>query len=187
MGGGVEREVVETFDPTPASLRPGTARDGLLHAYASALADWVNYFWDRHILTYGLGDQIALAIDLIDRARLALRAATLALHSTGLRNFGSLMAVLVVAGIAVVLLARRRRSLFDLLAIHLASLGIEVGPSMTMEEALVQLRSMHPAAARELAPLIEMYEAERFSAADGEEAGGADSERADVDQWNIEC
>jgi transglutaminase-like putative cysteine protease len=153
----------QTFDPTPASLRPGTARDGLLHAYASALADWVNYFWDRHILTYGLGDQIALAIDLIDRARLALRAATLALHSTGLRNFGSLMGVLLVAGIAVVLLARRRRSLFDLLAIHLARLGIEVGPSMTMEEALAQLRKMHPAAALELAPLIEMYEAERFS------------------------
>jgi hypothetical protein len=153
----------QTFDPTPASLRPGGAHDGLLHAYASALADWVNYFWDRHILTYGLGDQIALAIDLIDRARLALSAVSLAFHSTGLRNFGSLMGVLVVAGIAVIFLARRRRSLFDLLAVHLARLGIEVGPSMTMEEALERLRRMHPTAALSLSPLIEMYEAERFS------------------------
>ena len=153
----------QTFDPTPASLRPGTARDGLLYAYASAFADWVNYFWDRHILTYGLGDQIALAIDLIDRVRTALRSVNLALHGTGLRNFGSLMGVLIVAGIAVIFLARRRRSLFDLLAIHLSRLGIEVGPSMTMEEALVQLRRMHPAAALSLSPLIEMYEAERFS------------------------
>jgi protein-glutamine gamma-glutamyltransferase len=153
----------QTFDPTPASLRPGNAHDGLLHAYAAALADWVNYFWDRHILTYGLGDQIALAVDLIERARLAASASNLALHTTGMRTFGSLLAGLLIAGAAVILLARRHRSLFDLLAIHLARLGIEVGPSMTMEEALEQLRRLHPAAALELAPLITMYEAERFS------------------------
>ncbi len=152
----------QTFDPTPASLRPGNAHDGLLHAYALALADWVNYFWDRHILTYGLGDQLALAIDLIDRIRLAAAASTLALRSTGARNFGLLMAALLIAGAAVVLLARRR-SLFDLLSIHLARLGIGVGPAMTMEEALWQLHRMHPAAALELAPLIALYEAERFS------------------------
>ncbi|HXA19608.1 MAG TPA: DUF3488 and transglutaminase-like domain-containing protein [Thermoanaerobaculia bacterium] len=153
----------QTFDPTPASLRPGTAHDGLLHAYALALADWVNYFWDLHILTYGLGDQLALVIDLFDRLRLATAASTLALRSPGARTFGLLLAALLIAGAAVVLLARRRRSLFDLLSLHLARLGIEVGPAMTMEEALSQLHRMHPAAALSLSPLIKLYEAERFS------------------------
>jgi hypothetical protein len=152
-----------TFDPTPVSLRPGNAHDGLLHAYASAFADWVNYFWDRHILTYGLGDQLALALELFDRLRLAFGATNLALHTRSARTFGSLLTTLVLAGAAVILLARRRRSLFDLLATHLSRLGIDVGPSMTMEEALNRLRLLHPAAALELSPLIAMYEAERFS------------------------
>ena len=51
----------QTFDPTPASLRPGNAHEGLLRVYAAAVADSINYFWDRHILTYGLGDQLAIA------------------------------------------------------------------------------------------------------------------------------
>jgi hypothetical protein len=34
---------------------------------------------------------------------------------------------------------------------------------MTMEEALAELRANHPYDARELEPLIAMYEAERFS------------------------
>jgi hypothetical protein len=153
----------QTFDPTPPSLRPGNAHEGLLRVYALALADSVNYFWDRHILTYGLGDQLALAVALLERFRAASAAITAALHSAALRTYMSFLVTLVVAGFAVVLLARRRRSLFDLLAAHLHRLGIEVGPSMTMSEALHELRTMHPAAAAELAPLIAMYEAERFS------------------------
>jgi len=88
---------------------------------------------------------------------------TAALHSSAFRTYLSLLAALVVAGFATVMIARRRRSLFDLLAAHLHRLGIEVGPSMTMSEAVNRLRIMRPAAAAELAPLIEMYEAERFS------------------------
>jgi hypothetical protein len=153
----------QTFDPTPPSLRPGNAHEGLLRVYALALADSVNYFWDRHILTYGLGDQLALAVALLERLRTATAAMTAALHSAALRTYMSFLVTLVVAGFAVVLLARRRRSLFDLLASHLHRLGIDVGPSMTMSEALHDLRTMHPAAAAELAPLIAMYEAERFS------------------------
>lgn len=152
-----------TFDPTPAALRPGNTHDGLMRAYALALADMVNYFWDRHILTYGLGDQIALALDLMDRLRLAASAAKLALHSPVTRNFGILMGALLAAAFAAVVLSRRRRSLFDLLAAHLRRLGIEVGPAMTMTEALDELHSLHPAAAVELSPLIALYEAERFS------------------------
>jgi protein-glutamine gamma-glutamyltransferase len=158
----------ETFDPTPATLRPGNAQDGLLQAYASALADSVNYFWDRYVLTYGLGDQIALAAEVIGRLRDSI---------AGLKEAGRLAAkqitiLRVVVGTLfpvilalMILFARRRRPpLFDLLAAHLRLLGIEVGPTMTMEEALDALRSDHPDAARELEPLIKLYEAERFSA-----------------------
>jgi len=153
----------QTFDPTPPSLRPGNTHEGLLRVYASALSDGVNYFWDRHILTYGLGDQLALAVDVFDRLRTAAAAINAALHAEALRRYASFLAILLAACGAVILLARRRHSLFDLLAIHLHRLGIEVGPSMTMEEALDELRRTHPMAAAELSPLIEMYEAERFS------------------------
>jgi hypothetical protein len=80
-----------------------------------------------------------------------------------LRRYASLLIALAVAGLAIVMMTRRRRSLFDLLAAHLHRLGIDVGPSMTMSEALNRLRITHPAAAADLAPLIAMYEAERFS------------------------
>src|SRR5213075_108998 len=58
-----------TFDPTPVSLRPGNAQSGLVGAYADALSDSINYFWDRYILTFGLADQVALAIELISQTR----------------------------------------------------------------------------------------------------------------------
>jgi len=153
----------QTFDPTPASLRPGNAREGLLRVYAAALTDSINYFWDRHILTYGLGDQIALAVTFIERIRIAASSMTAALHAAAFRTYLSFLTVLVIAGFAVVMLSRRRRSLFDLLAAHLHRLGIDVGPSMTMSEALNRLRITNPTAAAELAPLIAFYEAERFS------------------------
>jgi len=153
----------QTFDPTPATLRPGNTHEGLLRAYASALTDWVNYFWDRHILTYGLGDQIALAIELFDRLVGMKATMSVALRNPITHNLASIVLVMVAAGFAIVVLLRRRRSLFDLLASHLHRLGIDVGPAMTMEEALEQLRSLHPAAALELEPLIALYEAERFS------------------------
>ena len=75
----------------------------------------------------------------------------------------TLVALMLFAAMLVGFL-RRRRSLFDVLAAHLHRLGIEVGPAMTMEEALRRLRAGHADAARELEPLIAMYEAERFSA-----------------------
>jgi hypothetical protein len=153
----------QTFDPTPASLRPGNSHEGLVRVYAAAAADWINYFWDRHILTYGLGDQLSLAIALIERLRDTTMRMTAALHTTASRTYMSLLMTLVVAGVATVMITRRRRSLFDLLAIHLHRLGIDVGPSMTMSEALHELRISYPAAAAHLAPLIALYEAERFS------------------------
>jgi hypothetical protein len=158
----------QTFDPTPATLRPGNAHDGLLRVYASALSDWVNYFWDRHILTFGLGDQIALAVDLMDRIRAVISALEAAvrrlLQGEGAGGYAIPMAALLIAGCAAIAVSRRRQPVFALLAAHLRRLGIEVGPAMTMEEALDQLRRAQPASAVALSPLIELYEAERFSA-----------------------
>src|SRR4029077_14914617 len=157
-----------TFDPTPASLRPGAAQSGLLGAYASALSDSVNYFWDRYILTFGLGDQIALAVEAIARMRQAFAGLNAkAQHAAGqiltLRALAAAAAGAALA-FAVLWLVYRRRAAFDLLRDHLQTLGIEVGPAMTMEEALAELRRKQSEAAAALAPLIALYEEERFSA-----------------------
>lgn len=157
-----------TFDPTPASMRPGNVREGLLKTYVSALTDSVNFFWDRYVLTYGLGDQVNFALEVLMRIRNAVGRSHASL-STFRRKFtfaGVTNVVAVLAAIAalVVMIRRRRRPLFDDLAGHLRFLGIDVGPAMTMEEALRVLRARHPDAARDLAPLIAAYEEEMFSA-----------------------
>jgi len=159
-----------TYDPTPASLRPGNSDGNLLKMYASALGDSINYFWDRYILTFGLADQVTLAVEAITRTRAAISALTSSAAQAkqslwNLRSAAAIVFVIVGGLAALAAILRRRRSLFDLLSAHLARLGIEVGPAMTMEEALRQLREVHAEAARDLAPLIASYEAERFSAA----------------------
>ncbi|HEV7923439.1 MAG TPA: DUF4129 domain-containing protein, partial [Thermoanaerobaculia bacterium] len=120
-----------------------------------------------YVLTYGLGDQVAFLSDLISRFRAFASGARDALAS-GTRIAASPAFAFAIAGlaglaIAVIALLRRRGSLFELLASHLAKRGIAVGPAMTMEEALQRLRATEPRVARELEPLIAMYEAERFS------------------------
>jgi hypothetical protein len=158
----------QTFDPTPPALRPGNTHDGIVRAYASALGDWINYFWDRHILTFGFGDQIALAVEMIQRGQSAAqamqRAARASMQEIASRGYAIAMATLLAAAAALLLLARRRQPLFALLARHLQRLGIDVGPAMTMSEAIAELRRTNEEAAAQLAPLIALYEAERFSA-----------------------
>ncbi|HEX3068404.1 MAG TPA: DUF4129 domain-containing protein, partial [Thermoanaerobaculia bacterium] len=105
---------------------------------------------------------------MIDRVRTAIAAMSAAArgaaHATFNLNFAMILAGLILAGFAVFVFSRRRQPVFDLLAAHLRKLVIEVGPSMTMEEALDEVRRTQPAAAAALAPLIALYEAERFSA-----------------------
>ena len=156
-----------TFDPTPPSLRPGNAQSGLIGAYAAALGDSINYFWDRYILTFGLADQIALAAEMISQTRRALANLN---HSTrhtiaNMLTIRYLEALLGFAALAMITLwiANRRRPAFDLLRDHLRARGIEVGPAMTMEEALAELRRTQPEVAELLQPLIVLYEEERFS------------------------
>ncbi len=155
------------FDPTPASMRPGDAQSGLLRQYATAISDSVNYYWDRYILTFGLGDQIALFAEMITRARQSVGTTKQTLRNIG-RVVTSPSAIIIVAvfaaiAIGAISVARRRRSAFDDLARHLTALGIDVGPAMTMEESLALLRERHPDAAQQLQPLVRLYEEEEFS------------------------
>jgi transglutaminase-like putative cysteine protease len=151
-----------TFDATPVLLRPGSGRVNPLREYAAALADSMTFAWDRYVLTYGLGDQAALAESAIQSARELMRDIQ-AVRLPPLRQLATPLALAAAVALAIALLRRRRRSLFDLLSAHLARLDIEVGPAMTMEDALRQLRAEHPDAARQLEPLIALYEEERFS------------------------
>ncbi len=157
----------QTFDPTPSSLRPGNSQAGMLKMFAAALGDSINYFWDRYILTFGLGDQITLAFSALQSLRdsgVAFQKATqLTLRSVRPRGVVEFAGMAVVAILLMAFIARRRRSLFALLAARLHELGIGVGSAMTMEEALDRLRAKHPEDAVAMAPLIALYEEERFS------------------------
>lgn len=157
-----------TFDATPPNLRPGAMSANVLREYASVLGDSLTFIWDRYVLTFGLGDQISLVEDMIDWVRATVAAArtrvSAEIASVTSPAYVVVFALLVFGGAVVVIVARRHGPLFDVLARHLAQHGIEVGPAMTMEEALAVLRVQQPDAARALEPLIAMYEAERFSA-----------------------
>ncbi len=156
-----------TFDPTPADLRPGNTQTGLLRVYASALSDSINYFWDRYVLTFGLADQIALIIEFIGRTRDLVaafnRGGAQTMATLFTRRSAVILLILAALVALMVWIARRRRSTFALLAAHLKGLGIDVGPAMTMEEAVGDLHRLHPDAAIALRPLIGLYEEERFS------------------------
>ena len=156
-----------TFDPTPVSMRPGMDKTGALRAYANALGDSITYYWDRYVLTYGLADQVTMAANAITALREMMQSAKTkfaqqVIRLKSPRSIAWLVLVLACGALAVSI-AGRHRPVFDLLASHLRAYGIVVGPSMTMEEALAELRAKHPDAARELEPLVAMYEAERFS------------------------
>jgi hypothetical protein len=75
-----------------------------------------------------------------------------------------IVAGFVALAMIVYLIAQHRRPAFDLLRDHLRALGINVGPAMTMEEALVELHRTQPEIAAAFAPLITLYEEEQFSA-----------------------
>lgn len=156
-----------TFDATPSALRPGAAEANPVRLYLAAIADSVTFFWDRYVLTFGITDQIALFTDGMEWARQKMTSVRAWLQtdvkSVLTPRFGLLLALVVAAGLTIVLLQRRRR-LFDALAAYLAAQGIDVGPAMTLEDALRQLAAENPEAARELAPLVALYEAEEFSA-----------------------
>ena len=153
-----------TFDATPASLRPGSETASALRTYLSAISDSVTYFWDRYVLTFGLSDQIALTTEVISWTRQkAIDARSVLMENIRQlvrpRSVMLLFAVIAAAA-GLTAYARRPRSPFQLLAAFLAERGIEVGQAMTLEEALSRL---DPESARSVAPLVALYEEERFS------------------------
>ena len=155
------------FDATPPDLRPGSTEVNPVRLYVAALTDSMTFFWDRYVLTFGLGDQIGLFTDAFTWAGQSFATLKSKL-SNDARNllsadFELLLAIVVVIG-SIAIVIRRRRRTFDLLAAYLAAQGIRVGPAMTMEEALSELREQHADAAEELEPLIALYEEETFSA-----------------------
>lgn len=156
-----------TFDSTPVSLRPGTTEGSRAAQYWAALMDSITFFWDRYVLTFGLGDQITLFTDLMDWGRetiAAVKAGAVSQFRALLsRDFTMLFAIVIGAGFVLALVIRRRRPLFDDLAAHLEHHGVEVSPSMTVEEALARLREVDLAVAIEFEPLVALYEEERFS------------------------
>ncbi|MFL6245493.1 MAG: DUF3488 and DUF4129 domain-containing transglutaminase family protein [Thermoanaerobaculia bacterium] len=152
------------FDATPVALRPGSGRINPMRELAAAISDSLTFAWDRYVLTYGLGDQAALAETLIEWTRTTAQSLRGNLRSLASRDFVTPLAILIAIALAIALMRRRREPVFDLLASHLLRHGIEVGPAMTMEEALQRLRAQHADAARALEPLIALYEEERFSA-----------------------
>ena len=157
-----------TFDSTPPSLRPGSAQENQVRLYLAAVGDSLTFFWDRYVLTFGLGDQISLFEDLATLASATAESMSERLRGEvrglGASRFGRILVIVVAVGVMLILLRRRRRRLFDVLDAYLAAQGISVGPAMTMEEALHALREQHPEAAEELEPLIAMYEQETFGA-----------------------
>src|SRR5881398_2614431 len=98
---------------TPASLRPGNTQSGLVGAYASAIGDSINYFWDRYILTFGLGDQVALAAEVYLRMRRTMRGMNLSGRQTAKQIFSVrylfIVAAFVALGMIVYWIAQRRR------------------------------------------------------------------------------
>jgi len=152
-----------TFDATPPALRPGTESGSMMGAYASALSDSINYFWDRYILTFGLSDQISFFTDVIDWTRERVASLSAGARSFRDRTFVMLLSLVIAIGAAAIVLSRRRRTLFDLIAARLAARGVTVAPSATVEEALAELRTRDPQFANAIAPAIAMYEEETFS------------------------
>lgn len=154
----------QTYDATPPALRPGSSVVGALSTYFSAVTDSVTYFWDRYILTFGLADQITLFSDLLTWGRekaISVRAGfTAGVRQVATPRYLGTFILVIAAGVALAAFARRRRAPFDLLAAFLEERGIQVSESMTMEDALRKLSAEDAFA---VAPLVALYEEERFS------------------------
>lgn len=156
-----------TYDPTPSSLRPGNARSGLFKAYVNAIGDFMNYFWDRYILTFGLSDQLQLiteAIRNLEQTGTAVVASGRAMAER-LRQPRTWMILLSLAMIPFVLMmiARLRRSPYEELMTRLESLGVLTGPSFTDQELLRRLQETMPEVAAMAEPIFSLHLRERFS------------------------
>lgn len=156
-----------TFDPTPASQRPGTSAKSWLGAYLTAFGDSITYFWDRYVLTFGLTDQVSIMLQLLETGRDAthlLRQQLITLLSSVSFWLSLGVAVLIMLMAATFERARlRRRSPFDDLVRRLAKLGIEVPPAMTANELLRYVREQRPELVEHVEPVLRYCTKSRFA------------------------
>ena len=156
-----------TYDPTPPDLRPGAGARAAILQYLSAIQDTVVYFWDRWVLTYGLTDQIELALVAAERLRDSIASMRASLQAGEIpripRWMFVLMGMLVPAVIVFQFVRARRRGLFEQLADHLERLGYPIERSWTGGEILGTLREQNPSLASLAAPVVRYHELERFS------------------------
>lgn len=156
-----------TYDPTPASLRPGNQKRGLVRAYASAIADSVNYFWDRYILTFGLADQVALAMRAIEGLQSAARGfrSHLAVWRGRLLAPPMLLAIFLIATTILALqrAMRWRRPHFVRAVEALQRVGFPLTDATTADELLKVVARQRPDLETPLRAVIEAYQQERFS------------------------
>lgn len=163
----------QTFDPTPPDLRPGNVKANLFSLYAAAIGESVNYFWDRYVLTFGIGDQIALLADTFfavrDRLQRLRRDGAFTFVSVARRML--IFAVLLGLVIALRAVVRYRRLTVYERFIELAERsGISVGVNLTASDIHDSIRRTRPALAEVVEPIFEHHYRERFS------SGGSDPE-----------
>lgn len=156
-----------TFDPTPATLRPGNQSEGVIRAYLTAVADSVTYFWDRYILTYGLADQIALITQSLERGLDAWRALRRSGRSISTTLF-SLATLYAIVGLIILLFAvsrylRSRRPAYTRLLELLERTGLSVGDSIAPLELLELVRRERPELAPDAEEVIDFHVREKFA------------------------
>lgn len=156
------------YDPTPPGLRPGTASEGMLRAYATAIADSMTYFWDRYVLSFGGQDQVELVLQLFRSAAAGIAALRGWIQQTRAQPAPLLLvAGLVLAAMAFRFLRRPRvRSLGEQFAEIATRAGVAAAESLTLRELLVRFAERRPELAEEAAEIVAAGERERF-AADG--------------------
>ncbi len=153
-----------TYDPTPPALRPGNSKEGLLGVYAAAIGDSLNYFWDRYILTFGLGDQLDVFTGLIQGAVRLFSLARSAIEDL-IRQLIFLPVLFAVVGAVLLLMRfrrRRSRNLLDELIAALRPSGLAIPPSMTAQELQAQLALFRPDLAHLSARVVDTYQQNLF-------------------------
>ena len=156
-----------TYDPTPPDLRPGANTKSAILQYLSAIQDSIIYFWDRWVLTYGLSDQMELALEAFQRLRDAFAGMGATLRTGDLPRVPKwvflALATLIPVAIIVQLIRVRRRSMFEQLVEHLGRLGYPIEESWTVGEILGRLREKNAGIATLVAPVVRYHELQRFS------------------------
>ncbi|MBW3565865.1 MAG: DUF3488 and transglutaminase-like domain-containing protein [Acidobacteria bacterium] len=166
-----------TFDPTPADLRPGNAGQNSLFALVAMAAESFSYFWDRWILTYGASDQLSLAELVAETARGWLSSIRQDFPGALIRSWIPFLVVgLGVAILIGLMLSRRRRgSLWEQTLVELDRMGVDVEDSATEGEVLALVEGSASGLSPMLRSIVRFQQIDRYSgrAADAEAAASA--------------